>query len=346
MTGQAVAERVSVNQIGMSATAGGGALAPQNLGDVVRFAEVMSKADIAIPPHLRGNPGACLAVTMQAMRWEMDPFAVASKTYLVNKTIAYEAQLIAAVINTRAGLKRRLSITFEGEGQDRRCIVTGEFTDGAVQVYTSPPFGSITPKNSPLWKSDPDQQHAYFSTRSFGRRFCPEVILGVYDRDELAVEIRNITPPADTSPAMARLAAARAAQEPVALPPITEHVEAEIAAMGPLDGEGEGSRDEVVDEVVDAEFDGCSDAAPAPIDQAFAVALREFSEALFRADSKRALGAYATAFWEAREDCPDPGSPERALTDRIFNQHSSRVDGALDAPHCRAAVEQIISEVM
>ena len=54
----------------------GSKLAPQNLAEVVKFAQVMCTADIALPKHLRGNAGACMAVALQALEWEMSPFAV------------------------------------------------------------------------------------------------------------------------------------------------------------------------------------------------------------------------------------------------------------------------------
>jgi len=178
-------DHVSVNNIALTTSNSGTQVAAHNLGEVLRFADMMSRTAIGIPKHLRGNPGACAAVCMQSLQWGFNPFAVASKTYLVGDAIAYEAQLIAAVINTRAGLKRRLQITYAGEGQGRKCIVTGEFADGSVHVVESPALAMIKPQNSPLWKSDPDQQLAYYTTRSFGRRHCPEVIMGVYDREEL-----------------------------------------------------------------------------------------------------------------------------------------------------------------
>lgn len=208
--------RTSINSVAFGREAGGANLAPQNLGDIVRFAEVMSKADIAIPKHLRMNPGACLAVCMQAFKWEMDPFSVAQKSYKVGDQMAYEAQLIAAVINTRAGLKRRPAIDYEGDGPDRVCIVTFDADDGSQHVYRSPRFAAITTKNSPLWKSDPDQQLGYYSIRAGARRHFPEVILGVYDRDEIA-EARDVTPPADQrSGFAARIAAQRADPAPSA----------------------------------------------------------------------------------------------------------------------------------
>ncbi len=195
---QLATRETSINTVSVSAGATGSNIAPQNLGEVVRFAEVMSKADIALPKHLRNNAGACMAVAMQALEWQMSPFAVASKSYSVNGTIAYEAQLIAAVVNTRSGIKGRLKYEYKGTGNDMTCTVSG-ILDGETYEYTSPSVGSITTKNSPLWKSDPQQQLGYFAARSWARRYVPEVLLGVYDREEAqdfqgADNAKNITP--------------------------------------------------------------------------------------------------------------------------------------------------------
>jgi hypothetical protein len=189
-------QNTSLASVGMAREGSGSRIAPQNLGEVVKFADLMSRADIALPKHLRGNPGACMAVALQALDWQMNPFAVASKSYSVSGTIAYEAQLIAAVVNTRSGIKGRLRYEYEGEGSTLMCRVTGTLDDTEC-VYETPTIGSITVKNSPLWKSDPKQQLGYFAARSWARRHCPEVILGVYDRDE-AEQIKDVTPPAGT----------------------------------------------------------------------------------------------------------------------------------------------------
>lgn len=206
-------QNVSTNTVAI-ASERGAKIAPQNLAEVVRFAEVMCRADIALPKHLRNNAGACMAVALQAMEWDMSPFAVASKSYAVNGQIAYEAQLIAAVVNTRSGIQGRLKYAFEGSGDELTCTVTGKI-DGEEYSYTSPPVGAITTKNSPLWKTDPQQQLGYFSARSWARRYTPEVILGVYDREE-AASFQGPDNALDVTPrpsGAARLAAARQAQE-------------------------------------------------------------------------------------------------------------------------------------
>jgi hypothetical protein len=214
----------------MGSTGTGGMLLPRSLGDVVAFATVMARADIALPKHLRGNEGACLAVAMQAMRWEMDPFAVANKSYSVNDRLAYEAQLVAAVVHTRAPIKRRPDYSYDGAGPSRRCIVSVEMLDGTTKVYESPQFGQITTKNSPLWKSDPDQQLGYFAIRSWARRHAPEVILGVYTPDELidnADTMRNVTGRAPPPGLAGRLTAAAPSSEGFTASQ-AEHAEAEF----------------------------------------------------------------------------------------------------------------------
>ena len=166
---------------------GSGPLAFSSMDQVMEFSKLMAVGKVAVPAFLRGNPGACLAVTVQALEWGMSPFAVANKAYSVNDRLAYESQMLNAVILKRAPITGRFKIDYDGEGQSRKCTVSATLNDadGTVVSYTSPPFGSITTKNSPLWKSDPDQQLFYFASRSMCRRHFPDVLLGVYAVDEL-----------------------------------------------------------------------------------------------------------------------------------------------------------------
>jgi ribosome modulation factor len=175
-----------------------GGLEFKDMGQVLEFSKLMSLSGQAVPKHLRATPGACLAVSLQALSWHMDPFAVANKSYMVNDRIAYEAQLIHAVIEQRAPIKGRLKGKYEGEGAKRVCVLTAiSKEDGDTIEYRSPEIGSITTKNSPLWKSDPDQQLWYYSARAMCRRHFPDVLLGVYEKEEIqhAEKLRDVTPP-------------------------------------------------------------------------------------------------------------------------------------------------------
>jgi hypothetical protein len=193
-----------------------GGISYSNAGQVMELAKMMAVAEVAVPAHLRGNPGACLAVAFQALDWGMSPFAVANKSYSVNNRMAYESQMINAVILNRAPIVGRFKISYDGEGEKLTCTVVAKGTDGEEYPYTSPELGKIPVKNSPLWKSDPRQQLFYYSSRALCRRHFPDVILGVYTPEELdEAPERDITPPKQTAQErlQARLAQ-NAQQEP------------------------------------------------------------------------------------------------------------------------------------
>lgn len=183
-------------KVGQSLDLYGGRVMPQTFGQVIEFAQMMCKGGLAIPKHLRDQPGTCMAVIQRSLAWEMDPWAVATKTYAVNDVLAYEAQLIAAVLKKWAPVKEKVwTPKFTGEGGKRKCsYLLHHIETGEEIFYESPEFDKIQPKNSPLWKTDPDQQQSFYSIRALGRRHFSDIILGVYDREEALAMARDITP--------------------------------------------------------------------------------------------------------------------------------------------------------
>ncbi len=166
-----------------------------NAGEVMEFAKMMAVSQSAVPKHLRGNPGACLGIIDDAIRFGMSPYGLARKSFFVNDNLGYEAQVLSAIINSRAPIKDRPDIEFIGEGVEKICRVTVELLSGKVRTVDSPKLGSIHPKNSPLWKTDEDQQLSYHTLRRMCRRHFPEVLLGVYDIEELlAFRATDVTP--------------------------------------------------------------------------------------------------------------------------------------------------------
>lgn len=169
---------------------------PQALANMQRMAETMAGARITIPKHLAGSPGDCLAIVMQAAQWQMNPFAVAQKTHIVNGALGYEAQLVNAVVSSSPLLASRISYEWEGDWtgvngkadkSDARAVLVsatlrGEVRPRALRVSMAQ-VGEV--RNSPLWVSDPRQQLAYLATKRWARLHAPDVMLGVYTVDEL-----------------------------------------------------------------------------------------------------------------------------------------------------------------
>lgn len=160
----------------------------QSMGEAMQFATVMSRSNF-VAPHLRGKEGDCLAIVLLAMRWGMDPFAVANKTYFTKEGAppAFESQLVNAVVNSSGALLGRLRVEFSGQGESLRCTVTGRLrADPRAYHQVTQHIARIRTRHSPLWKDHPEQQLEYYTTRAWARAKCPEVLLGVYTPEELA----------------------------------------------------------------------------------------------------------------------------------------------------------------
>ncbi|GLQ72884.1 RecT family recombinase [Vibrio penaeicida] len=197
---------------------------PDLMPRLERFAELMASGKSTVPTHLRGNPGDCLAVTIQAMQWRMNPHSVAQKTHLVNGTLGYEAQLVNAVIIAMAPTKDRIHFEWFGDWSN----VIGKFANkqnSSGKTYQAPNWkpddelglgikvwatlkGEEEPRelelfltqaqvrNSTLWASDPKQQLAYLAIKRWARLYTPDVIMGVYTPDELvSIQEKTINPP-------------------------------------------------------------------------------------------------------------------------------------------------------
>lgn len=198
---------------------------------MIRFAELMASGKSTIPVHLRGNPGDCLAVTMQAMSWGMNPHAVAQKTHLINGTLGYEAQLVAAAINCSRVVSDRFKFEWFGpwekivgklkevesrtkkddNGNPKKYIVPdwklhdeqglGVRVSATIRGESEPRTLELMmtqahTRNSTLWTEDPKQQLAYLAQKRWARLYAPDVILGVYTPDEFeqSAQVQDMGP--------------------------------------------------------------------------------------------------------------------------------------------------------
>jgi hypothetical protein len=169
----------------MTVTAGGG-VQVGNWAQLVDLAKYMSTSNWAVRKELRNNVGACIAIIDLATRWGFSHWQLARVCYVVNDILCFESQVIHAVIEKFAPLKYRLRPTYEGEGAHRKVKIVGHMKGELEPLeYESPEIGGISPKNSPLWKTDPDQQLFYLASQRWCKRYCPDVLLGIHDVDQV-----------------------------------------------------------------------------------------------------------------------------------------------------------------
>lgn len=255
-------------------------LLPTTLHEAMEFAKVVATSDVGLRKAFRGNVGACLALCYEAWDSGLPVFQVASKAYVVNDQIAFEAQYIHAKVNMRAPLARRLRTEYAGEGQNRRVIVKGWLKgEDEPFVYESPAIKDIAVKNSPLWKGEPDQQLHYYGVRAWARRYVPEILLGAYTPDEIEAGLADDAPRVDLTPE--ERAAAREARPQRGVP-------AEDAI---IDTEEETISFDLTDK--DGEIRSYADLAD--YDSAFAAAMRELAQAGDRDELQ--------AYWDRNTGC-------------------------------------------
>jgi len=195
-----------------------------SMDKMMRLADFMASGKSALPMHLRGSPGDCLAIVMQACQWNLNPFAVAQKTHIVNGVLGYEAQLVAAVINTSKIVIDRFN--FDWFGDWKKVIGKFQIKKGDKGEYRVPGWqlsdeeglgirvwatlrGEAEPRvlelllaqarvrNSTLWADDPKQQLAYLAQKRWARLYASDVILGVYSPDEFDAPAPRDMGPAD-----------------------------------------------------------------------------------------------------------------------------------------------------
>lgn len=157
-------------------------LVPSSMGEAMKLAEMMAGAKL-VPAALQKSPADCLMVIQQAIRWDMDPFAVAQECSVIQGKLMHSGKLVAAVVNARGNLTQRLSFEYRGAGDDRTIIVSGHLQGEAEARIVEVKLKDARTANR-VWQTQPDQQLMYHGARVWARRHTPELMLGVYSPEE------------------------------------------------------------------------------------------------------------------------------------------------------------------
>jgi hypothetical protein len=166
-----------------------------------RLARLMSYSTL-VPDHLRkGKPeealANCFLVVNQAVRWGMDPFAVAQSTSVISGKLVYEGKLVNAVLAQKLGVRLRYKWTGP-VGTDKRAIeISGDIDGETLTVAGTVADWKTARTGSPWTPGQFDKMLAYRGAREWARLHAPEVMLGVYAPDEFDEDRR---PPRDITP--------------------------------------------------------------------------------------------------------------------------------------------------
>jgi hypothetical protein len=179
--------------------------------EVIGFCQLVCQARNGLPAFLKGNAADCVIIATQAIRWRLDPVWVMQHSYVTKADgiVNYENFVFGAIIMASGVIKGRPRYRWEGESENRTCIVSATFIgEDEPHEYQTPPLSQCRPpknqdgvvKGSPLWTRDVDQQLSYYAIRNWGRRYIPELLGGVYAKDEFDDSTKDAPEPKDVSP--------------------------------------------------------------------------------------------------------------------------------------------------
>jgi hypothetical protein len=218
----------------------------------------------------------------------MDPFAVAQKTYpSPNGLLSYESQLISAVVTSRApvighpeyehigdwskilgkveekksdnGKGKYYIAAWKKEDEDGLGVIVrlrlrGEEKPRELTIMMSQAY----PRFSTQWATDPQQQICYLAIRKWARRYTPEAILGIYDRDEMEQrderEINPIERPVRASISeMASVSGPVQQATPAVITPSNEGAKQEVAVQDAAPSNAETLAGKIRDQITAAD---------------------------------------------------------------------------------------------
>ena len=170
-------------------------------GQLQRAAKLFASSTM-VPSHFQGNMANCFIAMQMAARLGVDPFMFMQKCYVVHGKPGLEAQLLIAMANARGPFRGRILYRMEGQGDSWSCTAyatledTGDVVEATVSIAMAKKMGWTTKKDS-MWLKMPEQMLKYRSATYLIRTICPEVIMGLYEAEEVremeVPQVRQLT---------------------------------------------------------------------------------------------------------------------------------------------------------
>ena len=161
-----------------------------------------------VPEHFKKSVGDCYIAVNLANRYGMDPWTLMQEMYIIQGKPMMSGKLAIAILNN--SLADPLRPEYEGDGDERSVTITGRPEGEEKPLSVSLKVKDAKTQNE-QWRKNPDQMLMYAGARMWGRRYTPDIILGIVFDDE---EIPAVNPTATAAP-----------RTPIAAPTKQQHAE-------------------------------------------------------------------------------------------------------------------------
>ena len=184
---------------------GGGRLSvfsnAENFNLAQRMANALAQSTI-VPKAYQGNLGNCMIAIEMASRINTSPMMVMQNLYIVNGNPAWSSQWIIAMINSSRRYKTEIQFEFGHDEEDGglSCLAWAEDCSGhrvegpKITMKMAIAEGWVG-KSGSKWKTMPEVMIRYRAASFFGRMNCPDMIMGIYSKEEVIEMGDNYTGP-------------------------------------------------------------------------------------------------------------------------------------------------------
>lgn len=163
---------------------------PQTFQGAMNMACALADSTI-IPKDFQKNPSNCLIAIEMSARLNASPMMVMQNLFVVNGRPAWSSQWIVAMINQSRKYKTELQYEFGNDPADGGLSCFAWAIDREGHKVVGPKITmkmaeseGWTTKNGSKWKTMPQVMIQYRAASFFGRKNCPDMIMGIYSRDE------------------------------------------------------------------------------------------------------------------------------------------------------------------
>ena len=166
-----------------------------------RVANVLASSTM-IPAHFQNQPGNCLIALNLAARLKVDPMLVMWKMPIVNGKPGMEGQLVIALVNALKPFKTGIRFDFTGDEskhENMACTAWAMTKEGERIEYpltwkAARQVGNAGKNDN--WVKLPRLMLMYRAATYLVRGFAPEVLMGLYTKEELDDGLIDVTPSA------------------------------------------------------------------------------------------------------------------------------------------------------
>jgi hypothetical protein len=134
-----------------------------------------------VPDHFKKSVGDCYIAINLADRYGMEPWTLMMELYIINGRPMMSGKLATAILNH--SLADPLRPEYSGDGDEREIVLTGRPEGEAAPLSVKLKVKDAKTANE-QWKKSPDQMLMYAGARMWGRRYTPDILLGILFDDE------------------------------------------------------------------------------------------------------------------------------------------------------------------